>query len=86
MSTEFKPTIANASLLRITGEEHLPVRKAVPIFLVPRYFCACSDTYHFCRRLLISALSLSFEAFGLSLLAFVSQVAVTIRFLLKIHR
>ena len=42
--------------------------------------------YHFCTRPMISVLSLKFEAFRLSLLAFVSQVPVTIRLFLEIHR
>jgi hypothetical protein len=35
---------------------------------------------------MISVLSLKFEAFRLSLLAFVSQVSVSIRLFLEIHR
>ncbi len=52
----------------------------------PRTTSAHVATCHFCRRLLISILRLGFEAFHLSLLAFVSQVPVTIRLFLDIHR
>lgn len=59
--------------------------KALP-YKGPRTTSAHVATYHFCTRLMISVLRLSFEAFHLSLLAFVSQVPVYIRLVLEIHR
>jgi hypothetical protein len=58
---------------------------ALPIFGASYYFGACSDL-----SLLYEAYNFSsqtvFEAFRLSLLAFVSQVPVYIRLVLEIHR
>jgi hypothetical protein len=66
------------------------VSKALPIFLAPHFWPRTTSarvaTYHFCARVMISVIILKFEAFRLSLLAFVSQVPFYIRLVLEINR
>ena len=50
--------------------------KALPVFR-PHTTSAPLATYHFCIRSIVPVLRLKFEAFRLSLLAFVSQVPVS---------
>ena len=66
-------------------KEHLLVSKALPVFR-PHTTSAPLATYHFCMRSIVPVLRLKFEAFRLSLLAFVSQVPVSIRLFLEIYR
>ena len=66
-------------------KEHLLVSKALPVFR-PHTTSAPLATYHFCMRSIVPALRLTFEAFSVSLLAFVPQVPVSIRLFLEIYR
>ena len=59
--------------------------KALPVFR-PHTTSAPLATYHFCMRSIVPVLRLKFEVFRLSLLAFVSQVPVSIRLFLEIYR
>ena len=67
------------------SKEHLLVSKALPVFR-PHTTSAPLATYHFCMGSIVPVLRLKFEAFRLSLLAFVSQVPVSIRLFLEIYR
>jgi hypothetical protein len=60
------------------------VSKALPIF-GPQTTSA-HKTYYFCMRYIILVLGLEFEAFRLSLLVLVSQVPVSGRLFLEMHR
>ena len=68
-----------------TQRKQLLVSKVLPVFW-PHTTSAHVATYNFCTGLMISVLRLRFEAFASSLLAFVSQVPIYIRFVLEIHR